>query len=123
MESFRYELKERPIFERLQLRLLARFVRRWSRKILCFRWNSIIRECFRDLIEQPLIDRAAQRHEMRALVSQQRFAKKLAHLSIDFSGAEIVVIEKNLEASGGHFVVIGKGDNCFFLRSERFGGS
>src|SRR5207248_7750239 len=123
MEAFRYKLEKRPIFERLQLRLLARFARRRSDKILCFRWNSIIRECFRDLIEQPLINRTAQWHKVSALISEQRFAKKLAHFSVDFPRTEVVIIEKNLEASGGHFVVVGKGHERFFLCSERFGGS
>src|SRR6266699_3139763 len=105
METFRYELEKRTIFECLELRLLARFARRRSDKILCFQWNSIIRECFRDLIEQPLIDRAAQWHEVRTFVSQQRFAKKLAHLSIDLPGPKIVIIEKNLETCSGDFVI------------------
>src|SRR6266699_5174978 len=98
METFRYELEKRTILERLQLRLLAWLARRRSDKIRCFRWNSISCECFRDLIEQPLIDRAAQWHEVRTFVRQQRFAKKLAHLSIDLPGPKIVIIEKNLEA-------------------------
>src|SRR5437762_4206081 len=123
MEAFRYKLEKRPIFRWLQLRLLAGFAPRRSDKILCFRWNSIIRECLRDLIEQPLIDRAAQWHEVRTFVSEQRFAKKFAHFSVDFPRTEVVIIEKNLEASGGHFVVVRKGHECFFLCSERFGGS
>src|SRR5881398_3917545 len=123
METFRYELEKRPIFECLQLRLLARFARRWSDKILCFLWNRIIRECFRHLIEQPLIDRAAQWHKVSALIGQQRFAKKFAHFSVDFPRTEVVIIEKNLEAGGGQFVVVRKGHECFFLCSERFGGS
>src|SRR5436853_6691570 len=100
METFRHEFEKRSIFECLQLRLLARFARRRSNKILRFGWNCIICECFRDLIEQPLIDRAAQWHEVSALVGQQRFAKKFPHFSIDLSRPEIVVVEKNLEASG-----------------------
>src|SRR5438128_970227 len=115
MKAFRHELEKRPIFERLQFRLLARFARRWSDKILRFGWNSIIRECFRDLIEQPLIDRAMQRHEMRAFVSQQRLAKKLAHFSVDFTRTEVIVIEKNLKPGGGDLVVIGKGYQYLFV--------
>src|SRR5439155_21334724 len=109
MEAFRYELEERPIFERLQLRLLARFARRRSDKILCFRSNSIIHECFRDLIEQPLIDRAAQWHEVCTFVCEQRFAKKFAHFSVDFPRTEVVVIEKNSEASGAQSVAVAQG--------------
>src|SRR5207244_7477417 len=123
METFRYELEKRTIFECLQLRLLARLARRRSDKILCFRWNNIIRECFRDLIEQPLIDCAVQRHEVSAFVSQQCLAKKFAHFSVDFARTEIVIIQKNLEASSGDFIVVGKGHKSLFLRSERFGGS
>jgi hypothetical protein len=37
------------------------------------------------------------------------------------AGAEIVVIEKDLEASSGDFVVVGQSHECFFLRPERFG--
>src|SRR5207247_9637101 len=121
METFRYEFEKRTIFERLQLRLLARFARRRSDKILCFRWNSIIREWFRDLIEQPLIDRAAQWHEVRTFVSEQRFAKELAHFSVDLPRTEVASIEKNLESSGGHFVDVRKGHECVLLCSQRFG--
>src|SRR5947208_16227041 len=120
MEAFRHELEKRTTFERLQLRLLSRFARRRSDKILCFRWNSIIHECFRDLIEQPLIGRAAQWHEVCTFVCEQRFATEFAHFSVDFPRTEVVVIEKNLEASGGHFVVVRKAHECFFLCSERF---
>src|SRR5207247_5541268 len=113
MEAFRYELEERPIFERLQLRLLARFARRRSDKILCFRWNSIIHECFRDLIEQPLIDRAAQWHEVCTFVCEQRFAKKFAHFFVDFPRTEVVIIEKNFESIGG-LLLVSWTSNIFF---------
>src|ERR1700730_11188567 len=109
METFRHELEKRPIFKRLQLRLLARLARRRSDKILCFRWNSIIRECFRDLVEEPLIDRSAQWHEVRALISEERLAKKLAHLSVDFAWSEIVIIEKNLKSCCGFLVIVRQG--------------
>src|SRR4029077_16405159 len=57
---------------------------------------------------------------MCAFVSQQRFAKKFTHFSVDLAGAEIVVIEKDLEASSGDFVVVGQSHECFLFRSERF---
>src|SRR5438045_9329411 len=109
MEAFRYELEKRTIFERLQLRLLARFARRRSDKILCFRWNSIIHECFRDLIEQPLIDRAAQWHEVCTFVCEQRFAKEFAHFSVDFPWTEVVLIVNNLASMGVTVVVVRMG--------------
>src|SRR5205814_10521839 len=123
METFRYELEKRTIFECLQLRLLARFGRCRSDKILCFRWNSIIREWFRDLIGQPLIDRAAQWHEVRTFVSEQRFAKEFVHFSVDFPRTEVVLIEYNLEATGGHFDVVKQGHVCFLLSSYCLRGS
>src|SRR5438105_14281900 len=123
METFRHEFEKRSIFECLQLRMLPQIARRRSNESLRFGWNSIICDSFRDLIEQPVIDRAAQWHEVSALVGQQRFAKKFPHFSIDLARPEIVVVEKNLEASGGNFVIVGKGDERFFVRSEGFGRS
>src|SRR5437763_13955298 len=123
MEAFRYELEKRTIFERLQLRLLARFARRRSDKILCFRWNSIIHECFRDLIEQPLIDRAAQWHEVCTFVCEQSIAKEFAHFSVDLHRTEVGDIEEDVEASGGDFVVSGKGHGSVFVCSASFGRS
>src|SRR6478752_9536707 len=105
METFRHKLKKRTILECFQLRLLAWLARRRSHKVFRFRWNRVIREWFRDLIEQPFIDRPAQRHEVRAFVSQQRLAKEFTHFSVDLAGAEIVVIETNLEAQSADFVV------------------
>src|SRR5436305_15073869 len=96
MEAFRYELEKRTIFERLQLRLLARFARRRSDKILCFRWNSIIHECFRDLIEQPLIDRAAQWHEVCTLYASRGLRKNSPISPSIFPGPEALLTRKIL---------------------------
>ena len=121
MESLCHELEERSILQPFQLCLLTRFTRSRSDKIFCFRWNGVIRERFRNLIEKPLIDRSAQRHQVRSFVGQQRLTKKFAHLSIDFAGTEIVVIEKDLEPGGGLFIIIGKRHHRLFLSSLRFG--
>src|SRR6266576_5384516 len=98
MEPLRHELEEGSILQRFQLCLLTRFTGSRADKTFCFRRNGVIRECFRNLIEEPLIDCSAERHQVSSLVGQQCFAKKFAHLPIDFAGTEIVVIEKNLES-------------------------
>src|SRR5688500_13432369 len=46
---------------------------------------------------------------MRPLVMNERLAKKFAHAAVDFSRAEVVVIEKNLELHARLLVVIGEG--------------
>src|SRR5438067_876772 len=119
MESLRHELEEGSILQRFQFRLLTRFTRSLSNKIFCFRRNDVIRERFRNLIEKPLIDCSAEWHQVRSFVGQECLAKKFAHLSIDFAGTEIVVIEKDLEPGSCLFVVIGKRYDRFLLRSFR----
>ncbi len=80
----------------------------WNRpdKFQIIRPDSVRRERDRDLIEKPLIDCAGLAHPARVLVRDERLSKKFSHLAVDFSRAEVVVIEKNLEARRRLLIVI-----------------
>ena len=110
MKTFSHKLQQRGVRQPFQFRLIGSVARQIADLLQVFFFDRIGGVSHGHLIQHPLINRAGLRHCVRVLVGDECFPEKFPRSSVDLSGAEIVIIQKNLEPCGRIFVIIRQRD-------------